>query len=133
MKINKRLGIHLNYHQAHIIEFNNDPFAVKTISSDFTELEKSTTLLKGEKTMHHTEQHDNVAYFKKLENVIKEYDEVILFRPTKAKDELHNILKVDSHFSKIDIEAKTTDDLKENEQHQFVMNYFSKKLSPNSI
>lgn len=129
MKINKRLGIYLNYQQAHLIEFTNNPLEIKTIESDFTHEEKLETIQKGEKAMNHKEQREKLAYFKKMGEVIRHYDEVILFGPTKAKDELHNLLIADNHFSKIDLQVAKTDDITLKEQQDFVMHYFSKKLT----
>lgn len=133
MKINKKVGVYLNYQAAHIIEFANDPLETKTVTSDFTHEEKLETLNKGEKTMHHKEQHEQAAYFKKLNEAIRDYDEVLLFGPTKAKDELHNILKADTHFDKIDIVVLKTDNMSEKEQQHFVTDFFSKKLTQQPI
>jgi hypothetical protein len=127
MKINKKIGVYLNYQTAHIIEFANQPLETKTIESDFTHEDKLETLNKGEKTMHHKEQHEQAAYFKKISDAIRDYDEVVLFGPTKAKDELHNVLKADNHFAKIDFNVQKTDDMSEKEQEHFVNNFFSKK------
>lgn len=133
MKINKRLGIYLNYQQAYIIEFTNNPSETQTVDSDFTHQEKMDTLNNSEKTMHHKEQHEQLAYFKKLGEIVKQYDEVLLFGPTKAKNELFNLFKEDNHFSKIDITVAITDDLTVKEQHDYVMHYFSQKLTKPSL
>ena len=133
MKINKRLGIYLNYQQAHLIAFTSNPSETNTIESDFTHEEKKDSLKKGEHTMHKKEQHEQLAYFKKLGEKIKQYDEVLLFGPTKAKNELHNLLEDDSHFNKIDITIANTDDITLKEQHDFVMHYFSIKLTQPSL
>ncbi len=133
MHINKKISIYLNYQTAHIIDFTSNPSEIKTVVCDFTHEEKLETLNKGEKTMHHKEQHEQAAYFKKLVAELNNYNEVLLFGPTKAKDELHNILKVDNHFTDVDIVVLKTDDMSEKEQERFVMNYFSKKLSKQSI
>jgi hypothetical protein len=133
MKINKRLGIYLNYQQAHLIEFTNNPLETKTIECDFTHEEKLETLNKGEKAMHHKEQREQLAYFKKLGDAIKQYNEVLLFGPTKAKNELHNLLAHDTHFNKIDITIAITDELTLKEQQDLVMQYYSKKLTKPSL
>lgn len=129
MKINKRLGIYLNYQHAHLIEFSSNALDIKTIESDFTHEVKEETIQKGEKAMHHKEQREQLAYFKKICEIIKHYNEVILFGPTKAKDELHNLLTADTHYSKIDVQVAKTDDITLKQQQDFVMQYFSKKLS----
>jgi hypothetical protein len=56
--------------------------------------------------------------------VIKDYDEVILFGPTDAKNELLNLLKNDHHFEKIRFTVKTSDNMTENQRHAYVIEYF---------
>jgi len=71
------------------------------------------------------EQNQLSAFFKKLVEVIKKYDEVLLFGPTNAKAELFNELKNDLHFDQIKIEMKTTDQMTENQMQAFVKEFFS--------
>ena len=79
--------------------------------------------------MHNKEQHEQLAYYKAIAAVIKNYEEVLLFGPTDAKTELFNLLKADHHFDKINIETKHADKMTENQQHAFVKEYFFKHLS----
>lgn len=134
MKINKKISIYLNYQTAHLIDFANTPLEIKTVTSNFSHDEKLEMLSEAEITMHHKEQAEQAIYFKKLAAAIKGYNEVLFFGPTKAKDELNNILKADHHFKDIDIVVLKTDDMSEKEQERFVMNYFSKnKLTTHII
>jgi len=71
------------------------------------------------------EQNQLSGYFKRLSDVIKDYNEVVLFGPTHAKDELKNILKVDHHFDDVKIEVKPMDKMTENQQEAFVKEYFN--------
>ncbi len=125
MKALKRVGIWMDHANAHIMEFTSNPIETKTIESEFTHDEKLFSLSKGESQMHNKEQHQQSDYFKKLGEVIKNYDEVILFGPTAAKTELLNSLSQDNHFTNIKIEVKQTDKMTENQQHAFVKHYFS--------
>jgi hypothetical protein len=129
MKISKRIGVYLNYQHANIIAFSTELIESKTIASNFSHADKKETLKKSEKAMNQMEHHDHLAYFKKIGEMIKDYDEAILFGPTKAKNELHNLLLADNHFSKIDVQIANTDDLTPKEQHDFVVNYFATKLT----
>jgi stalled ribosome rescue protein Dom34 len=121
----KRLGIFMDHSTAHLMEFTVDPIETTTIESNFTHNVKEESLEKGEHLMHNKEQHQQAAFYKKLSEEIKHYDNVILFGPTEAKNELFNILKADHHFSKINLSVKNTDKLTENQQHAFVKDYFS--------
>lgn len=125
----KQIGIWMDHASAHLMELTSGDMETKTIESAFTHLEKEVVLHKGEKVMHHKEQHEQLAYYKEIAAVIKNYEEVLLFGPTNAKTELLNMLKADHHFDKIDIEVKNTDKMTENQEHAFVKEYFFKHLS----
>ena len=124
----KNLGIWMDHSSAHLIEFTTDPIETKTIESKFTHQAKKSSLNKSENLMHNKEQHQKSAYYKKLGEIIKNYEGVILFGPTEAKVELFNILRADHHFEKIKIEVKQADKMTENQQHSFVREHFSKKI-----
>ena len=76
--------------------------------------------------MHNKEQQKQRLYYKELGEIIRKYDEVILFGPTDAKVELLNILKEDHRFDEINIGVEDADKMSENQQHAFVRGYFSK-------
>jgi len=126
MKIEKKAGICMDHLSAHIMEYTTEPIEMKTIESKFTHEEKELSLTKGERHMHIKEQHQESEYYKKIGDAIRNYEEVVLFGPTDAKVELHNILKTDHLFSKIKIEIKNTDKMTASQQNDFVREYFSK-------
>jgi stalled ribosome rescue protein Dom34 len=113
----KNLGIWMDHASANLMEFTNEPIETKTVESAFTHEEKADV-------MHNKEQQQQSAFYKKIGESIKNYDEVILFGPTDAKQELFNLLKADHHFDKIKIEVKQSDKMTENQQHAFVKDYF---------
>ena len=125
MKTLKKLGVWMDHSKAHLTEFKTDPIETKTVESKFTHQAKEHSLSKGENVMHNREQHQQAEYYKKLSAVIRNYDEVVLFGPTEAKNELLNVLKADHHFEKVKIETKHADKMTENQQHAFVKEYFS--------
>ncbi|MGA2296133.1 MAG: hypothetical protein ABSG15_01115 [FCB group bacterium] len=126
MTTTKNLGIWMDHSIAHLMDFKNDTIETKTIVSQFTHLEKTDSMFKGENHMHNKEQHQQSEYYKKLGEVIKNYESVILFGPTDAKVELLNVLREDNLFAKIKIEIKQADKMRENKQHAFVREYFSR-------
>jgi hypothetical protein len=123
----KSLGIWMDHSNAHLIEFTTDPMATNTVSSQFTHEEKEQSLGKSENLMHNKEQHRQSEYYKKLGEVIRNYEEVMLFGPTDAKVELFNILKSDHNLAKIKIEVKQADKMTENQEHAFVREHFSRR------
>ena len=118
----------MDHSVANLMELTSGKMVTNTIETGFTHQMKEDTLNKGETHMHNSEQHMNNAYYKKLGDIIKDYDEVILFGPTTAKDELLNLLKADHQFEKTDIKVKHADKMTENQQHAFVREYFYAKL-----
>jgi hypothetical protein len=122
----KHLGIWMDHSNAHIMEYSSSTMQTTILNSKFTHEEKEQSLSKSEYQMHNKEQHEEGEYYKKLGDVIKNYDEVILFGPTEAKVELFNTLKNDHHFDKIKILIIQADKMTENQQHAFVRDHFSK-------
>ncbi|MGZ0017523.1 hypothetical protein [Yeosuana sp. AK3] len=126
MKIpKKRLGIWLDHTKAHITEEKNSSFTSYTMESLSIQGEKQN-FGRDESLKHNTEQDQLSDFFKRLDEVLKGYTNVLLFGPTNAKTELHNLLKEDSHFNNIKIDLKTTDNLTENQMHAFVKEHFEK-------
>ena len=123
--INKALGIFMDHSSAHILEYTHETMETKTIESKFTHFEKEESWKRSENLMHNKQQHEQHDFYKKLEDVILKYERVILFGPTNAKSELHNLLKKDHRFANIEVEVEDTDKMTENQQHAFVRNYFS--------
>lgn len=128
MTASKKLGIWMDHASAHIIAFTDEE-SVKstTLESEFTSQEKEDSLRKSEHLMHNKEQHLQAEFYKKLGEVIKGYDEVLLFGPTDAKSELWNTLKEDFLFKDINIEIQPTDKMTEKQEYLFVQEHFSKK------
>lgn len=126
MKISKkRLGVWLDHTKAQIIEEKNSSFTSYAMKSLSTQGEKQIFGM-DESLKHNTEQDQLLDFFKRLSEVLKGYTEVLLFGPTNAKTELYNLLKEDSHFDNIKIDVETTDNLTENQMHEFVKEYFEK-------
>jgi stalled ribosome rescue protein Dom34 len=126
MKKVKRIGIWMDHSSANLMEFTSDPIKTTVIASKFTHQEKEHSLEKGESQMHNKEQHQQAEYYNKLGEIIRNYEEVILFGPTDAKTELFNLLRANHLFAKIKIEIQQTDKMTEFKQHEFVKEYFTK-------
>lgn len=124
MKKAEKLGIWMDHSIAHILHSSIDTIDTKTISSKFTHQEKEHSLSKSENLMHHKEQHQQHEFYKELGDVIKNYNEVVVFGPTDAKLELVNFLKQDHHFDNIKIEVKDADKMTEHQEYAFVKAHF---------
>jgi stalled ribosome rescue protein Dom34 len=124
MKKMEKLGIWMDHSNAHILNPSIDLIEKKTITSRFTHQEKEHSISKSENLMHHKEQHQQHEYYKEIADVIKNYNEVIIFGPTDAKSELANFLKKDHHFDDIKIEVKNADKMTEHGEYAFVKEHF---------
>lgn len=125
MKTRKRLGIWMDHSIAHLMEFTNKHFEIKTIESKLHDDVKEETLPKSESLMQNKKKRLLLDYYKKLSEAIKDYEQVILFGPTNAKIEFFDIISEDIRFLKIKFEIKNTDKMTQNQQHAFVKEYFS--------
>lgn len=120
------MGIWMDHFNAYLLEFTSGKIVERIIGSEFTEQEKESSLDKGEKFMNHKEQQMQSKYYKRLGDSIKDYDEILLFGPTEAKNELFNLLKADHLFNEKKIELKNSDKMTAVEMHQFVKEYFTR-------
>jgi len=124
MKKVKMIGIWMDHCDAYLLESIDGEIAERIIVSEFTEQEKESSLDKGEKFMNHKESQMQAKYFRRLSDSMKDYDEILLFGPTEAKNELFNLLKADHFFDGKKIELKNTDKMTAGEMHRFVIEYF---------
>lgn len=122
----KQLGIWMDHASAHVMEFTGVPIKTVIIKSEFTHNDKQESLNKSERLMHNKEQHEVANYYKDLGEIIKNYNEVIVFGATDASQELINYLKGNHLFEKIKIEVKHSDYMTNNEEQAYVRNYFTK-------
>ncbi|HAQ21399.1 MAG TPA: hypothetical protein DCR40_19545 [Prolixibacteraceae bacterium] len=123
MKSKKQLGIWMDHSMANLIELTNENIVANTIVAQVGEQDEP--LNTHDESMIQNKEHNELsAYYKRLGEVIKDYDDVLLFGPTSAKSELLNILKDDHHFDNVKIEVRPSDKMTENQQHAFVKDYF---------
>jgi stalled ribosome rescue protein Dom34 len=122
----KKLGIWMDHEQAFLTEFTTDPMKTTTIVSRFTHAVKQASVEKGENRMHTKEQHQQGEYYKELGERIRHYEEVVLFGPTSAKDELVNFLSDNHQFSAVKISVESAQKMTENQIHAFVRKHFSR-------
>lgn len=128
MKTTKYMGIWMDHSIAHMMDANGETISTSTIESGFTPQEKRRTAVKGEYMMHNDEQQKGHAYYKKLSEAIKNYDQVVLFGPSTAKEELANLLKQDKNFERIKVEVKHADKMTAHQQEAFVRDYFKNSV-----
>jgi len=124
MKNIRQLGIWMDHSNAYLMELTNDSILTNRVVSEFSKKEAELNHYKGEKLIHKKEQHLQLDYYKKIGDIIKMYQEVVLFGPTDAKNELLNIVKTDHLFDEIKIEVENSDKMTESHMQTFVRDYF---------
>ena len=125
MKTAKQLGIWMDHSNAHLMELSNETIVTNTLESTPAFPEQIQNLRMDESLMHNKEQNQRKDFFKNLCDVIKNYDDVLLFGPTDAKTDLFNILKENRQFEKIKIYIKSADNMTANQEEAFVKEYFN--------
>ena len=119
----RKLGIWMDHSNAYLMELAND-IIVQRVVSELANHETEFNFYKGEKLIHKKEQHLQLRYYKKIGDIIKKYQDVVLFGPTDAKNELLNQIKTDHLFEGIKIEVKNSDKMTEDQMQTFVRDYF---------
>lgn len=126
MKNIKKLGIWMDHSNAYLMEITNDKIETNRVVSELSDPEAEFNFYKGEKLINKKERHLQLKYYNKLGEIIRNYQEVVLFGPTDAKSELLNLLKSDHLFEDIKTEVINSDKMTESQMHTFVREYFKK-------
>ncbi|HOY17730.1 MAG TPA: hypothetical protein PLC89_10565 [Haliscomenobacter sp.] len=126
MTAGKKLGVWMDHSSAHITIYEAEPAATQDLESTKINHSNDHGSSGNENITNNKDQNKQAEYYKKLAELIKNYDAVLLFGPTDAKLELFNVLKADHHFDNIKIDVLSTDKMTENQEHAFVAAHFSK-------
>ena len=110
----------MDHSNAYLMELTNDIILTKKVVSELSDNEADFNFYKGEKLVHKKEQHLQLSYYRKIGDIIKNYQDVVLFGPTDAKNELLNLIKTDHLFEDIKIEVKTSDKMTEEQMQTFI-------------
>ena len=132
MKVKKRLGIWMDHATACWMEYAVDSFKVNTINAEKVTMINQQSLLQSESALHNKEKQSLQSYYKSLIEIIREYDEVVIYGPSSAKTELYNLIRADHRYDAIKIETKSANKMSYKEQHDFITAYFSKLLNYDS-
>jgi len=124
MKKNKELGIWMDHSNAILMELYNHMIDSKKIAIKPIQIDRDNVDTHEVHTHSKEQKHNQSVYFKEIKDIIRNYNDVLLFGPTDAKNELFNLLKADHHFENTKIELKNTDKMSENEMCEFVVEYF---------
>ncbi|MBW8360610.1 MAG: hypothetical protein K0M56_00320 [Kaistella sp.] len=134
--LNKQVGVWLDHSEAYFIDLSKDSNIVEKVNSD----QESHLRIAGEQgdgvrlgnnrstnnehQKHSREQELSKEYYDMLADRLKNFDDILLFGSTHAKDELYNELKSDKHFDGKTISVKPADHLTENQMIAEVRKHF---------
>jgi hypothetical protein len=124
----KQLGICMDRSHALLMELENNHIISRNIVSGLNETDKvdiQDTHFLGFQWSE--KQHLQKVYFTEISDIIKHYQQVVLFGPTDAKDELYKLVEANRQFHNIKIKLANTDRMTEVQMHEFVKEYY--KLS----
>jgi hypothetical protein len=124
MKNIKQLGIWLDHSIAYLMVLTNGSILTSSVVAESSKSDAEINLFKGEKLIHKKEQHLQLNFYKKISEALKNYEKVLLFGPTDAKNELLNLVKTDHHFDSIKIEVRNSDKMTEIQMKTYVKEYF---------
>jgi len=132
---NKKIGIWLDHEKAHFIDAGKH--VLYTVYSgeesqprypgehgDGAKLGNNRST-NNENQKHKRQQNILSQYYHDIANRLNDYDEVYLFGPTTAKDELRNHLKADKHSAYKTIHVQHADQLTENQMVAKVKQFFN--------
>jgi hypothetical protein len=65
-----------------------------------------------------------LANYNEISNIIRNYQQVVLFGPLNVENEFYKLLEADRHFKKIKLDVINTDKMTNLQIHKFVLNYY---------
>ena len=120
----KQLAIFMDETNALLMELYNHMIVSRNIvfkskdNEEFIEYNYSEPLISNDIEWHHS------VYLKEISDIIKNYQQVLLFGPTKNKELLYKLLNADEHFKNIKIESIDTKKMTDFQIHNFVLDYY---------
>jgi len=125
-KANKQLGIYMDYSNAYLMELIDKNIVSRNIEFESNGKGVHVNSLKQNETISNNfERHLQSAYYLELCEIIRNYNQVVLFGPAETKDELFNLLEFDHNFDNIKIKNINTDKMNEIQIHNFLKEYYN--------
>jgi hypothetical protein len=122
----KKLGICMDLTHALLMELENNQIISRNIVSGLKETDSTYKEDSHFLGFQWTEnQHLQKVYFTEISDIIKYYQQVVLFGVTDAKNELYKILEANRRFHDIKIKLVNTDIMTDAQMHEFVKEYFN--------
>lgn len=120
----KQLAIFMDDASAYLMELYNHMIVSRNIvfkskdNEEFIQYNYSVPS-DGSENPHH-----QLAYYNELGDIIKNYQEVVIFGPAKTKDNLYEMLETKHQYKDIKIKIINTDKMSDIQIHKFVLDYY---------
>jgi len=125
MKKIKQLGIFMDHAHAFLMELENGLIISRNIVSGWEDAQQKDKEDNDNTKFNSSEKKFlQSAFYKEISNIMRHYQQVVLFGPTDAKNELYNLVRTDHNFENTIIELKTTDEMSATDRQKFVVRYF---------
>jgi stalled ribosome rescue protein Dom34 len=120
----RQMGIWMDHSIAFLMVLENDKIFETIVEVEVSQLETDYDSGKNEKLANNKAQQFQSHYYKKIIDSIKNYQDVVLFGPTDAKNELLNLFKAEHLPDNINIEIQHSDKMTAIQMQDFVRTYF---------
>lgn len=121
----KRAGIWMDYSVAHIMEYTGEGVERQRIESRLVPKSKTADKPAIPSVAHFREKRKLIGFYKKISNAVARFDMVVLFGPTKAKNQLLHLLNNDKQFDEIRIDIRQAGKMTDYQLKDYVNTYFS--------
>jgi len=122
----KKLGIYIDYTNAYFMELIDKNIVSRNIEFESIDTNKDKTpIKKSDSADTSTVYHLQTAYYLEICEIIRNYNQVVLFGPADVKNNLYSQLEFDHDFDHIKIQNVNTDKMTQNQIHNFVKEYYN--------
>jgi molybdopterin converting factor small subunit len=137
--LKKQIGVWLDHSEAHFIGHSDSgAYTIETVQSPYERNKReagensdhtrfganANYTSNNENRKHNIAQNELNRFFDELESKLEPYDEILLFGPTTAKEQLYNRLSENKQFAGKTISVKPSDKLSQVHKEMFVADYF---------
>ena len=120
----KQLAIFMDDKNALFMELYNHMIVSRNIVFKSKENEEYIQYNYSMPSFGSDKHHHELAYYKEISNIIRHYQQVVLFGPIDAENEVYRLLKTDEHFKKIKIDFVYTKEMTDFQIHEFALDYY---------
>lgn len=115
-----QVGVWLDHHQAVIVAAPTGEFTiVRSLGTTGPEHHRSS-----EHAIHNADHQLRAKHFHAVAAHLTGYDHILLFGPGTAQEEMHNLLKADTHFRQKDISIDSAGHMTDNQLVAKVRSFF---------